>query len=333
MIKNALRRKSRRASDSSGGVQSSPNNSSHADNNSSGIGSTSESGGDAIVDSVRTVGSSLRSGGETPTKENGKKAQANNNNSISNNNNVNVVTDNKDKDDNNNLVGELYDVIHIPTKTGPSQGSPSPPKLVRPPQQKPLPPPPRQTSRLTSLPNLDSSLATDSSTNTPTNEAAAMQLEGPKVDTAYELVPHLEMIELPRGGVSVETQAVGYVQFGIPPETIKDSMKLGIAVPSVYIVPVDRFCRDFGPALGVNLAEFEFPAYFNFFVQRKRCTLIVDSVDAERNIRRVFSETLLGPAQFRRENNPLRYEKEGTFIIIILPVFLYYVQNIWCIIC
>lgn len=307
MIKNALRRKSRRASDSSGGAQSytSPNNSSHADNNSSGIGSTSES--DAIVDSVRTVGSSLRSGGETPTKENGKKAQANNNNSTSHNN-VNVVTDNKDKDDNNNLVGESYDVIHIPTKTGPSQGSPSPPKLVRPPQQKPLPPPPRQTSRLT---NLDSSVTTDSSTSN-TGEAAAMQLEGPKVDTAYELVPHLEMIELPRGGVSVETQAVGHVQFGIPPETIKDSMKLGIAVPSVYIVPVDRFCRDFGPALGVNLAEFEFPAYFNFFVQRKRCTLIVDSVDAERNIRRVFSETLLGPAQFRRENNPLRYEKEGT---------------------
>ena len=59
-------------------------------------------------------------------------------------------------------------------------------------------------------------------------------------------------------------------------------MRLGIAVPSVYIVPVDRFCRDMGPALGVNLAEFEFPAYFNFFVQRKRCTLIVDSVDAER---------------------------------------------------
>ena len=99
-------------------------------------------------------------------------------------------------------------------------------------------------------------------------------------------------------------------QFGIPPETIKDSMRLGIAVPSVYIVPIDRFCRDMGPALGVNLAEFEFPAYFNFFVQRKRCTLIVDSVDAERNIRRVFSETLLGPAQFRREENPMAFEEE-----------------------
>lgn len=134
--------------------------------------------------------------------------------------------------------------------------------------------------------------------------------EGPLVDLSYESLPLLDVVELPRGGVSVETSAVGHVQFGIPPETIKDSMRLGIPVPSVYIVPVDRFCRDMGPALGVNLAEFEFPAYFNYFVQRKRCTLIVDSVDAERNIRRVFSETLLGPAQFRRDDRPLRYEEE-----------------------
>jgi hypothetical protein len=108
----------------------------------------------------------------------------------------------------------------------------------------------------------------------------------------------------------METQAVGMVQFGIPPETIKDSMRLGLPVPMVYIVPVERFCREMGPALGVNLAEFEFPAYFNFFVNKKQCTLIVDSDEAERNIRRVFSETLLGPAQFRREENPITYEEE-----------------------
>lgn len=87
-------------------------------------------------------------------------------------------------------------------------------------------------------------------------------------------------------------------------------MRLGIPVPQVYIVPVERFCREMGPALGVNLAEFEFPAYFNFFVYKKRCTLLVDSSDAEENIRRVFSETLLGPAQFLRKENPVTYEPE-----------------------
>ena len=87
-------------------------------------------------------------------------------------------------------------------------------------------------------------------------------------------------------------------------------MCLGLPVPQIYIVPVERFCREMGPALGVNLAEFEFPAYFNFFVYKKRCTLVVDSADAEQNIRRVFSETLLGPAQFRHLTDPIAYEPE-----------------------
>jgi hypothetical protein len=87
-------------------------------------------------------------------------------------------------------------------------------------------------------------------------------------------------------------------------------MRLGLAVPNVYIVPVERFCREMGPALGVNLAEFEFPAYFNFFVYKKRCTLIVDNDEAENNIRRVFNETLFGPSKFRREENPVPFEDE-----------------------
>jgi hypothetical protein len=101
-------------------------------------------------------------------------------------------------------------------------------------------------------------------------------------------------------------------------------MKLGLPVPQVYIVPVERFCREIGPALGVNLAEFEFPAYFNFFIYKKRCTLVVDSSNAEENIRRVFSETLLGPAQFRRTQDPIAYEPEDfapDFPIAAIPNF------------
>ena len=160
-------------------------------------------------------------------------------------------------------------------------------------------------------------------------------VDSPIIVNAYDDIPVLEETKLPRGGVNVETKAVGRVQvriafnmdtdcriaaadmcawyfqqFGIPPETIKDSMKLGLPVPQVYIVPVERFCREMGPALGVNLAEFEFPAYFNFFIKQKRCILVVDSLDAEDNIRRVFSETLLGPEQFRRSQNPITHEPE-----------------------
>jgi len=134
--------------------------------------------------------------------------------------------------------------------------------------------------------------------------------DDPAVVEGYNSVPLIEMDRLPRGGITLETAAVGRIQFGIPPETIKDSMRLGFEVPSVYIVPVERFCREMGPALGINLAEFEFPAYFNYFCSNKRCTLVVDSVDAEQNIRTVFNETLLGPEQFRNHANPKPNEDE-----------------------
>jgi len=134
--------------------------------------------------------------------------------------------------------------------------------------------------------------------------------DDPAVVAGYNSVPLLEMDQLPRGGISIETQAVGRIQFGIPPETIKDSMRQGFGVPNAYIVPVERFCREMGPALGINLAEFEFPAYFNYFVRNKRCTLVVDSEDAESNIRRVFGETLLGPGQFRDHSMPKPNEDE-----------------------
>jgi glyoxylase-like metal-dependent hydrolase (beta-lactamase superfamily II) len=133
--------------------------------------------------------------------------------------------------------------------------------------------------------------------------------DDPAVTEGYNQVPLLETIRLPRGGTSIST-SVGRIQFGIPPETIKDSMRLGLEVPRVFIVPVERFCREVGPALGINLAECEFPAYFNWFVKRKRCTLVVDSAESERDIRNVFEETLLGPKEFRDVSQPKAYDEE-----------------------
>jgi hypothetical protein len=134
--------------------------------------------------------------------------------------------------------------------------------------------------------------------------------DDPAVVAGYASVPVLDSVSLPRGGLSIETKAVGRIQFGIPPETIKDSMRLGLNVPEIYIVPSERFCREMGPALGINLAEFEFPAYFNYFVRGRKVTLVVDSDEAETNIRNVFGETLLGPAQFRNHEYPLSHEDE-----------------------
>jgi len=100
------------------------------------------------------------------------------------------------------------------------------------------------------------------------------------------------LIRLPRGGIIVKTLA-GNVQFGMPPETVKDSMMMGLDVPVYYVLPSKRF--DFKACL--NVAEFEFPAYFNFFIRKKQVCLICN-YEAERAIRTVFQETLLGPLNF-----------------------------------
>ena len=92
-----------------------------------------------------------------------------------------------------------------------------------------------------------------------------------------------------RGGYIVKTD-IGNIQVGIPPETIKDCMKLGITMPSIYIVPRERIDRkNF-----LNISEFEFPVYFNFFFTRKKAR-IVCTQDVKLKIKTIFQETLLGP--------------------------------------
>lgn len=65
---------------------------------------------------------------------------------------------------------------------------------------------------------------------------------------------------------------VGSIQFSIVPETLKDSINLGLEVPSIFIVPQHRFDKRFC----LSVAEFEFPAYFSFFIKKKKVTLITD---------------------------------------------------------
>jgi CRP-like cAMP-binding protein/phosphoribosyl 1,2-cyclic phosphodiesterase len=91
----------------------------------------------------------------------------------------------------------------------------------------------------------------------------------------------------------VKTSA-GLIQFGIPPETIKDSMGQGRDVPTTFVVPHERFDR----RRGINVSEVEFPAYYNFFLLKRRVSLVIDDKDTEERIRRVFQETLFGPKSY-----------------------------------
>lgn len=98
------------------------------------------------------------------------------------------------------------------------------------------------------------------------------------------------VVALPRGGVLVN-YGKGTIQFGLPPETIKDSLMWGLNVPTTFVILGEEM---FDRQLGINIAEFEFPAYFNFFVFNKRVTLITTQ-NVENRVRRIFQETLLGP--------------------------------------
>ena len=99
-------------------------------------------------------------------------------------------------------------------------------------------------------------------------------------------------LPLPRGGYYVRTSA-GPIQIGIPPETIKDVMELKLDVPIAYVLPQDLFDR----RRGLSVAEFEFPAYYSFFLLKRKCRLVVLSKDVERRVRAVFQETLFGPGE------------------------------------
>lgn len=80
------------------------------------------------------------------------------------------------------------------------------------------------------------------------------------------------------------------MQIGCPPETIKDSISLGLEVPRCFVVMGDMFST----SLGLNTAELEFPAYYNFFIKRRRTMIITTKRNMER-LKTVFQETLLGP--------------------------------------
>ncbi|KAL4448715.1 hypothetical protein ABPG74_012804 [Tetrahymena malaccensis] len=97
------------------------------------------------------------------------------------------------------------------------------------------------------------------------------------------------IINLPRGGLIIKTK-IGNIQYGLPPETVKDSLKLGLTVPTYFIIPSNRFDRK----SGINVAEFEFPAYFNFFCNKKQICLICTK-SAKKDIQNIFQETLIGP--------------------------------------
>jgi hypothetical protein len=106
------------------------------------------------------------------------------------------------------------------------------------------------------------------------------------------------MIELPKGGLVIRT-LLGNLQFGMPPETVKDTFLIEGGVPEYYIIPSQKFdWQD-----GINFMEFEFPVYCNFFIKKKVKTKLICTEETKKKIEIIFQETLLGPKDLSKFSN------------------------------
>ena len=116
----------------------------------------------------------------------------------------------------------------------------------------------------------------------------------PKVERASRPLTELTgpVTSLPRGGYLVDTPA-GYIQFGSPPETIKDTMKLPKSVPDIFVISSEMF--DW--IKGISIAEIEFPVYYNFFLKKKKSFIICTDEQFDR-MKRVLQEAVFGPKSF-----------------------------------
>ena len=109
-------------------------------------------------------------------------------------------------------------------------------------------------------------------------------------------MPQVKKIELtqpyttlPRGGYVAETSA-GYIQFGSPPETIKDTMFLPRSTPLIFVLPQ----KTFHVRKGISVAELEFPLYYNHFLRQKK-TYVVCTREQREQLQVVLAESVFGP--------------------------------------
>ncbi len=96
-------------------------------------------------------------------------------------------------------------------------------------------------------------------------------------------------IRLPRGGYVVETPE-GRIQFGAPPETIKDTLAHPQGVPDIFVLPRQMFSW----TKGINVADMEFPIYYNYFLRQKR-PLICGTQDQAVSLATALQEAVFGP--------------------------------------
>ena len=114
------------------------------------------------------------------------------------------------------------------------------------------------------------------------------------------------IIKLPRGGYLVTTP-IGPIQFGSPPETIKDTMKMECGVPQFFVLPNNFF----NWLKGISVAEVEFPIYYNFFLRKKK-TYIVCNKEQHVRFLNILRESLFGPEKIDLTNEFNSFNNESS---------------------
>lgn len=102
---------------------------------------------------------------------------------------------------------------------------------------------------------------------------------------------------LPRGGTLLLT-SIGTIQFGIPPETIKDTLPLPCEVPKILIIG-DQF---FSYSRGITFADVEFPIFFNFFIRRQQC-IIICTPSQKARVKAFMQESMFGPESIHLDDD------------------------------
>jgi CRP-like cAMP-binding protein len=105
--------------------------------------------------------------------------------------------------------------------------------------------------------------------------------------------------ELPRGGYVVSTSE-GRIQFGAPPETIKDTLVTEEGVPEIFVLSRPMF----NWSKGINVADMEFPIYFHFFIKQHR-PLVCGSMEQARSLATALQESVFGPRHFDLQNDSM----------------------------
>ncbi len=115
-----------------------------------------------------------------------------------------------------------------------------------------------------------------------------------------------QLFELPKGGILLKLTDT-YIQLGVPPESIKDSINIIGTVPLNFILPAKLFSYE----RMCSFAELEFPIYYNFFVNKKKTTIFATR-EQEDILSALLEESIFGPKElFLEYEFPLGKETAG----------------------